>query len=110
MADDTPPSRLRIPVTVGLGLTLPPLALLSWIALSGSHRRDYMRSNWIRAGFAVGVVSALPLLVVGGAAALGLWPDPNPNPIGLGLLLFVGGGLATILVAVGIALVSRRGR
>ena len=106
----TPPSRLRIPVTVLLALTMTPLALVSWIALSGSGRRDYLRSNWVRAGFALGVVSALPLLVVGGAAALGLWPDPNPNPIGFGLLLLVGGGVATILVAVGIALVSRRGR
>ena len=91
-------------MTVLLALTIPPLALLSWIALSGSERRDYLRSNWVRAGFAVGVASALPLLVVGGAAALGLWPDPDPNPIGFGLLLFVGGGVATILVAVGMHL------
>lgn len=110
MANTNPPSSLRIPVAVLLGLAVPPLGLLAWIALSGSHGSDYLRSNWVRAGFAAGVVSALPLLVVGGASRLGLWPDPNPNPIGLGLLLFVGGGLATILIAVGIALVERRGR
>jgi hypothetical protein len=90
-------------VSVLLGLTALPLGLLAWIALSGSRRSDYLRSKWVRAGFATGVLSALPLLVVGGAAALGLWPDPNPNPIGLGLLLVAGGGLATILIAVGIA-------
>ena len=105
----TPPSPLRIPITVLLALTLPPFALLSWIALSGSRRRDYLRSNWVRAGFAVGVASALPLVAVIAAAAFGLWPDADPNPIGLGLLLLVGGGLATILVAVGIVLVGRRG-
>lgn len=109
MADHNPPSNLRIPVTVLLGLTVPPLGLLAWIALSGSRRSDYLRSTWVRAGFAVGIASALPLLAVGGAATLGLWPDPNPNPIGLGLLLVAGGVLATIFIAIGIALVSKRG-
>ena len=98
-----------MPVAILLGLAMPPLGLLAWIALSGSRRSDYLRSNVVRAGFAAGVVSALPLLVVVGASRLGLWPDPNPNPIGLGLLLLVGGGLATILSAVGVALVDRRG-
>jgi hypothetical protein len=110
LTGDIPPSRLRIPVAVLLGLAVLPIGLLAWIALSGSRRSDYMRSNWVRAGFAVGVGGALPLLAVGGAAQLGLWPDPNPNPIGLGLLLFAGGGLGTILIGVGIALVDRRGR
>ena len=110
LANHNPPSRLRIPVAVLLGLAVPPLGLLAWIALSGSRRSDYLRSNWVRTGVAVGVGSALPLLAVGGAATFGLWPDPNPNPIGLGLLLFAGGGLGTILIAVGIARVSQRGR
>lgn len=97
-------------MAVLLGLAVPPLGLLAWIALSGSHRSDYLRSNWVRAGVGAGAGSALPLLTVGGAAALGLWPDPDPNPIGLGLLAFAGGGLATILIAVGITRVSRHGR
>ena len=108
--DDNPPSPLRVPVTVVLGLTVLPLALPAWIALSGSRRSDYLRSNWVRAGIATAVVSPLPLLAVAGATALGLWPDPNPNPIGPGLLLLVGGGLAQALLAVGILLVSRQPR
>jgi hypothetical protein len=102
VTDHNPPSSLRIPLSVVLALALPPLGPLAWIALSGSRRSDYLRSAWVRAGFYTGGVSALPLLVVGVAAWLGLWPDPNPNPIGLGLLLFAGGTLATILIAVGI--------
>ena len=108
LGDHDPPSSLRIPAAILLGLTIPPLGLVAWIALSGSQRRDYLRSNWVRTGLAIGIGSALPLLAVAGAAALGLWPDPNPNPIGLGLLMFAGGVLATILIGVGIVLVSRR--
>ena len=89
-------------MAVLLGLAMPPLGLVAWIALSGSRRRDYLRSNWVRTGIAVGIGSAMPLLAVVVAASLGLWPDPNPNPIGLGLLLFAGGGLATILAGAGI--------
>ncbi len=109
-SDDNPPSSLRIPVAVLLGLVVPPLGLLVWIALSGSGRSNYLRSNWVRTGVAIGVGSALPLLTVVGAARVGLWPDSNPNPIGLGLLLFAGGGLATLLIAVGVVLVSKGGR
>jgi hypothetical protein len=108
--DETPPSSWRIPLTVLFGLAAVPLGLIAWIALSGSRRRDYLRSNWVRAGFAVGIASALPLLAVIGAAALGLTSDPNPNPIGLGLLLLAGGLIGTVLVIVGIVLVASRGR
>jgi hypothetical protein len=109
VANHNPPSSLRIPVAV-LGLAVPPLGLLAWIALSGSHRSDYLGSAGVRTGLGIVVGGALPLLAVGGSAMVGLWPDPNPNPIGLGLLLFAGGGLGTILIAVGIALVSQHGR
>ncbi len=109
MTTHVPPSPLRIPLTVLLAITLPPLSLVAWIALSGSQRDAYLRSNWVRAGFAVVVLAALPLVAAGGASALGLTSDPNPNPIGLGLLMLVGAILGTILVAVGVVLVSRRG-
>jgi hypothetical protein len=105
---DDQPSNLRIPAALLIGLAMPPLGLLAWIALSGSRRSDYLRSTWVRWGLAVGVGSALPLLAVVVTAAVGLWPDPNPNPIGLGLLMFAGGVLATILLGVGILLVSRQ--
>lgn len=104
-----PPSGLRIPATVIACLTVLPLAPLAWIVLSGSRRSDYLRSTWVRAGIGLGVASALPLLMVAGAAAAGLWPDPNPNPIGLGLLLLFGGGLAAVLMSIGVVAVERRG-
>lgn len=110
MADNNPASPLRLPVAVLLGLAAPPVGLLAWIALSGSGRRDYLRSNWVRAGFIVGMAGTLPLLVVVVAARLGLWPDPNPNPIGLGLLLLLAGGAGTILIGIGIAVVSAQDR
>jgi len=108
MIDHSPPSPLRTPVAVVLGLLVPPLGLFSWIAMSGSHRSDYLRSAWVRAGSIICAVSAFPLLAVVSAVQLGLWPDPNPNPIGLGLLLLVGGGFGTTLIAVGMVLVSKR--
>jgi hypothetical protein len=89
-----------------LGLVMPPLGPLAWVALSGSSRGDYLRSKKVRSGLAMLVGSALPFLVVAGAATAGLWRDPDSNPIGLGLLLFVGGLAGTIVVTVGIALVS----
>jgi len=108
MTDSSPPSPLRTPVAVVLGLLAPPLGLFSWIAMSGARRADHLRSSWVRAGALVCAGSILPLLTVVVAARLGLWPDPNPNPIGLGLLLLVGGGLGTTLIAVGVVLVSQR--
>lgn len=110
MPDETPPSPWRIPLTVLFALLAPPLALVMWIALSGSQRRVYLSSGWVRWGFGVAIASALPLLAVGGAAALGLTADPNPNPIGLGLLFLAGGLAGTILVAIGIIVVASRRR
>ena len=107
MDDFDSPSSLRIPVAVVLGLLMPPLGVLAWIGLSGSQRRDYLQSRWVRAGLSIVIVSAMPLIFVIAAASLGLWPDPNPNPIGFGLLLVVGGVLGTVLTAVGILLVGR---
>jgi hypothetical protein len=107
MADFNPPSSFRIPVAVLLGLVLPPLGLLAWIGLSGSQRRDYLRSSWVRAGLSIVVFTAAPLLLVAAAARLGLWPDPDPNPIGLGLLLVAGAALGTILSGVGLVLAGR---
>lgn len=108
MPDDTPPSSWRIPLTVLFALIAPPLALVAWIALSGSQRRVYLASGWVRWGFGIAFGSALPLLAVGLAAALGLTSDPNPNPIGLGLLFLAGGLVGTILVAIGIIVVASR--
>jgi hypothetical protein len=106
--DDNPPSSWRIPLTILFALLAPPLALVAWIGLSGSQRRLYLRSGWVRWGFGLAIGSALPLLVVAIAAALGLTSDPNPNPIGLGLLFLAGGLIGTILVAIGIIVVASR--
>jgi hypothetical protein len=97
-----PPSPSRGTVTLLLALTAPPLGLVAWILLSGGERPHYFQSGLIRAGAATIVVGALPLLFVGVAAAVGLWPDPNPNPIGLGLLLVAAGGAGSLLALVGI--------
>jgi hypothetical protein len=104
----TPPSKLRIPLSLVFGVVAPPLGVIAWIALSGSRRSDYLRSNWVRTGLGVGIGSALPLLIVGSAANLGLGSDPNPNPVGLGLLALAGGILGTVLMAVGLVLADRR--
>jgi hypothetical protein len=107
MDDFDSPSSFRMPVAVLLGLVMPPLGILAWIGLSGSQRRDYLQSNWVRAGISIVVVSAAPLIFIIAAAWLGLWPDPNPNPVGPGLLLFVGGAIGTMLTGLGILLVGR---
>jgi hypothetical protein len=107
MDDFDSPSSFRMPVAVLLGLVMPPLGVLAWIGLSGSQRRDYLQSNWVRAGISIVVVSAAPLIFIVAAAWLGLWPDPNPNPVGPGLLLVVGGAIGTILTGLGILLVGR---
>jgi hypothetical protein len=77
------------------------------MVLSGSHRGEYWRSTWVRAGLGLVGGSAVPLLIVGVAAALGLLSDPNPNPIGLGLLFLAGGIVGTVLAAVGVISVAR---
>lgn len=101
------PSPLRLPLSILVGLAAPPLGLMTWIGLSGRERVRYFRSRWVRGGLAIGLASALPLLIVGFAAALGLTSDPNPNPIGLGLLFVAGGTLGTLLLAIGVVLVGR---
>lgn len=108
MPDDVSPSSWRVPLTILLALLAPPLALVAWIGLSGSQRRVYLASGWVRWGFGLAIASALPLLAVGIAAALGLTSDPNPNQIGLGLLFLAGGLIGTILVAIGIVVVASR--
>lgn len=65
----------------------------------------YLRSWWVRAGLALLVVGAGPLLFIIAAAAVGLWPDPNPNPIGPGLLFFITFWPAVACIAVGVVLV-----
>ncbi|MGH7928557.1 MAG: hypothetical protein ACREQV_12265, partial [Candidatus Binatia bacterium] len=80
-----PPSLLRIPVTLVVGLIMPPLAIFAWILLSGSARTGYLQSGWVRAGGILVVAGVLPLLAIIAAAWIGLWPDPDPNPIGAGL-------------------------
>ena len=107
MDDFDSPSSFRMPVAVLLGLVIPPLGVLAWIGLSGSQRRDYLQSRWVRAGFAIVAGSAAPLMFVIVASSLGLWPDPNPNPVGFGLLLVAGGALGTMLTGLGILLVAK---
>jgi hypothetical protein len=48
------------------------------------------------------VIGSLPLLVVGIAAQLGLWPDPNPNPVGLGLLFVFSVALGLLAALFGV--------
>ena len=54
------------------------------------------------------MLGSAPLLAVGVAAEIGLWPDPNPNPIGLGLLFLAAGLLACVLTLIGILRVATR--
>jgi hypothetical protein len=103
-----PPSPLRLPVAIVLGLVAPPLGAIAWIALSGSHRPLYWRSGWIRAGLFLIIGTALPLLAVVVATAMGLTSDPNPNPIGLGLLFFFGGIVGMVLIIIGIIVTARQ--
>jgi hypothetical protein len=102
----TPPSALRVPVTLLLVPLAPPLALAAWVLLSGSHRATYLRSGWVRAGGATVVVAALPLLAIIVLAQVGLWPDPNPNPVGPGLFFFAGGALGLVCALVGVLKVA----
>lgn len=71
---------------------------------------DYLRSGWVRAGFALLVIGASPLLFIIVAADLGFWPDPNPNPIGPGLLFFFTVWPALICILIGVVRVRRGGR
>jgi hypothetical protein len=89
-------------VSVLVGFVLPPLGLLLWIALSGSQRRVYLDSNWVRSGFGLAIGATLPLIAFIAAASLGLLSDPDPNPIGLGFLFLSGSAAGTIIAAVGV--------
>jgi hypothetical protein len=102
----TAASPLRVPLTILLIPLAPPLALVTWILLSGGQRGAYLRSPWIRTAIITLALGAAPLLLVIVAAAVGLWPDPNPNPVGLGLLFLAAGVLACLLAFVGIVRVS----
>jgi hypothetical protein len=108
MNRDAPPSPLRLPVTVILAITVPPLALAAWILLSGGMRSVYFSSSWIRKGAATLAAGILPLLTVIVLAKIGLWPDPNPNPVGLGLLFVAATALACVLTLIGILRVAMR--
>ena len=107
MDDFNPPSSVRMPVAILLALVMPPLGVIAWIGLSGSQRRDYFQSNWVRAGISIVGVSAAPLIFIIAAAWLGLWPDPNPNPVGPGLLFFAGAAIGTIVTGLGLLFVGR---
>jgi len=71
---------------------------------------DYFRSGWVKAGVALLVIGASPLVFIIVAADLGFWPDPNPNPIGPGLLFFFTFWPAVICILIGVLRVrgSRR--
>ena len=101
-----------MPITLLLAVTVPPLAIVAWILLSGDERKAYWQSWGVRAGLAIAVVGSLPLLFVVVAAELGLWPDPNPNPIGLGLLFVASVALGLLLAVIGVigTHVAARGR
>jgi hypothetical protein len=71
---------------------------------------DYLRSGWVRAGIALLVIGASPLLFIIVAAGLGFWPDPNPNPIGPGLLFFFTIWPALICILIGVVRVRGSGR
>lgn len=110
MTELRPPSAWRLPIVLLLTISAPLLAVVAWIFLSGSQRRTYWRSWWTRGGLAVAVIGSLPLLVVGIAAALGLWPDPRPNPVGFGLLFVFSAALGSLMALVGILWTHYRDR
>ena len=81
----------------------PPLGLAVWVLGNGTQRGAYLRSWWVRAGLAILLLGATPLIAIILAADVGLWPDPNPNPVGPGMLFFFSGVVATGCLAVGAA-------
>jgi len=97
-----PPSAWRLPVTLLLAITLSPLAIVAWMLMSGDQRKTYWQSWCVKGGLVIAVIGSLPLLFVGIAAELGLWPDRNPNPIGFGLLFVFGVALGSVLALIGV--------
>ena len=85
-----------------MAITVPPLAVVAWILLSGDQRKIYWQSWCIKGGLAIAVIGSLPLLLVIIAAKLGLWPDPNPNPIGFGLLFVFSVVLGSLVALFGV--------
>lgn len=75
----------------------PPIGLTVWIIAAGPARTHYLRSGWIRTGYGIIVLAALPLLLFGIFTS-----DPNPNPIGLGLLFAAGVVAGSISLAIGV--------
>ena len=110
MTEQQLPSPWRLPVVLLLAITVPLLAIVAWILLSGDQRKMYWQSWCVKGGLAIAVMGSLPLLVVGIAAELGLWPDPSPNPIGLGLLFVVSVALGSLVALFGILWVHFQAR
>lgn len=76
----------------------PPVGLTAWILAAGPSRAHYLRSWWVRTGYGIVVLSAIPLLLF----SL-LTSDPNPNPIGLWLLFAAGLVVGCVPIAIGVA-------
>ena len=102
MTEQRPPSPWRLPVVLLLAITLTPLGIVAWILLSGDQRKIYWQSWCVKGGLLISVIGSLPLLAIGIAAALGLWPDPNPNPIGFGLLFVFSVALGSLMALFGV--------
>ena len=64
--------------------------------------REYLQSYLVRIGLALFILGCGPLLVIVGAAAIGVWPDPDPNPIGPGLLAFFTFWPSVVCLGVGV--------
>lgn len=79
----------------------PPVGLAAWVLGNGAQRAAYLKSWWVRAGLALLLLGAAPLVGIILAAKVGIYPDPNPNPVGAGMLFFFSGMLATGCLAIG---------
>jgi hypothetical protein len=70
--------------------------------------REYLESRWVKVGVAMLVLGSGPLLLIIGAAAVGLWPDPSPNPLGPGMLCGLTLWPSIICIVVGVVRVRSR--